>query len=335
MRALLCELQDAVRERVIRARDDSSAEILSQVAAVTEADTIYHIDRAVEPVIFEWLEEHWPVEWPLELVMEGLEPSDAQNGEQRAMNTFPLGTPLTATRFKAIIDPIDGTRAIMHDKRSAWCLSAVAPQQFAETRLADTRVAAMTELPPTKQRLADQISGVWGCGLGGIHAVRLNLDTGARRTFPILPSQAASLEHGFVSFAKCFPEGKGLIARVEEQFLEEAIGGFSPGTPLVFEDQYPSTGGQFYELLVGHDRMVADIRPIIFQKAGFTGAIPCHPYDACTMLILQEAGIIIRAPTGHPLDVPLDTTTPVAWVAYANKGLYERLQPLLIKYAAV
>ena len=58
-------------------------------------------------------------------------------------------------------------------------------------------------------------------------------------------------------------------------------------------------------------------------------ALACHPYDICTALIAQEAGCIITAPDGGPLRAPLDTTTPVAWVGYANRTLARRIGPKL------
>ncbi len=36
-----------------------------------------------------------------------------------------------------------------------------------------------------------------------------------------------------------------------------------PGRALCFEDQYLSTGGQLYELMVGHYRFNADLRPLL------------------------------------------------------------------------
>ena len=35
------------------------------------------------------------------------------------------------------------------------------------------------------------------------------------------------------------------------------------GKAACFEDQYLSTGGQLYELMAGHDRFIADIRPLL------------------------------------------------------------------------
>ena len=103
----------------------------------------------------------------------------------------------------------------------------------------------------------------------------------------------------------------------------------------MFDDQYISTGGQLYELIVGHDRMLGDIRPPVYAKLRFSAAsLCCHPYDICTALIAQEAGCIVEAPDGKPLRVPLDTTTPVAWMGYANATLARAVRPVLRRIMA-
>src|SRR5690606_39113672 len=122
-------------------------------------------------------------------------------------------------------------------------------------------VASMTELPPSKQTLADQISACKGCGRDGIVSHRIDLTTGRQIPLRIAPSSASDFRHGFASFCKFFPEGKSLISRIEEELWGELYGLGIDASPVIFDDQYISTGGQIYELLVGHDRMVADIRP--------------------------------------------------------------------------
>jgi hypothetical protein len=57
--------------------------------------------------------------------------------------------------------------------------------------------------------------------------------------------------------------------------------------------------------------------------------LPCHPYDVCTSLIATEAGVILTAPDGSPLDTPLDLESPVAWVGYANPALRAAIEPAL------
>ena len=77
--------------------------------------------------------------------------------------------------------------------------------------------------------------------------------------------------------------------------------------------------------------MLADLRPLAFYKLGLSSPLVCHPYDICTALLLQEAGGVVEQPDGSALAAPLDTTTPVAWVGYANPRLAEQVRPVLRK----
>lgn len=315
-RRLLCRLQDTICA-TIRTAQSRGAPRLTRVAAVTAADTIYRIDRISERTVLAWLAKNWPERWPVELVMEGWESGAV---------TFPRGTPVAKTLFKCLLDPIDGTRGLMYDKRSAWSLAALAPQRGAKTNLSDIVVAAMTELPTSKAGFADQLSIVRGAA---VKAERIDLWTGRRVKFTPRPSRAKGVAHGFASFAKYFPAGKAWLAAREEK-LWRALG----DGPEIFDDQYLSSGGQIYELLLGHDRFVADLRPLAFAQLRLRAGLACHPYDICTALIAQELGCIITAPDGRPLRAPLDTTSSVAWVGYANKTLARRIGPKLRRLLA-
>ncbi|MDR1280732.1 MAG: inositol monophosphatase [Opitutaceae bacterium] len=323
LRRLLCSLQDTTRDALADARR-RSARHFAKVAAVTSADTIYAIDRVSETAITGWFDRHWPAaEWPVQVVMEGV--------EDDAPLTFPRGTPVNRTHLKVILDPIDGTRGIMYDKRSAWALAGAAPQRGARTHTGDIFVAAMSELPTGKHAVADQFSAVRG---GGLLAERIDLATGQRKRWRPRPSQARDFDHGFASFAKFFPEAKAWLSTLEENLWKQ-LGVFGRnGGQLVFDDQYISTGGQLCELIVGHDRMVADIRPLAIERLGLGGALACHPYDICTALLLREAGGVIEDPLGRPLRVPLDTTTPVSWIAWANPHLARLVRPVLRRLLA-
>jgi fructose-1,6-bisphosphatase/inositol monophosphatase family enzyme len=319
VRRLLCRLENTIRDTLLASRATRATDF-ARVASVTAADTIYQVDRISEEAILAWFAAHWPSRWPVELVMEGLE------GEAV---TFPRGTPVARTVYKCILDPIDGTRGLMYDKRAAWVLAAVAPQRGQKTHLGDILVAAMTELPTSKQWAADQISGVRGCGPRGLVAERVNVRDGTTCRLTVRPSQATDFRHGFASLARFFPEGKGLLAQFEEAFWD-ALGGRGQGaSPLVFDDQYSSTGGQIYELLVGHDRMLGDLRPLAFRRLGLDSALVCHPYDICTSLLLREAGGVVETPEGARLRTPLDTTSAVAWLGFANPALARLARPVL------
>jgi hypothetical protein len=316
-RRLLCQLQDHIRDTLIAARGRHAGKF-ARVHAVTASDTIYYVDRLSEEAIFEWFAEHWPKAWPVELVMEGIEDGST---------TFPAGTPVARTRFKCILDPIDGTRGVMYDKRSAWILAGLAPQKGARTQMADIAVAAMTEFPTTRHGFADQVSAIAG---RGVVAETLDLRTRTRTRWRPRPSRARDFEQGFASFARFFPEGKTQLAEIEEN-LWRGLGVWGKGGgQLVFDDQYICTGGQLFELIVGHDRMLGDLRPLVYAKLGLSAAsLCCHPYDICTALIAKEAGCLIEAPTGGALRYPLDTTTSVAWVGYANGTLARQVRPIL------
>lgn len=320
LRKLLCGLQDEVLTQVVTARRQGRHNF-ARVAAQTAADTIYQVDRISEAAILDWFGAHWPATRPVELVMEGLE------GEAV---TFPRDTAPHDCAWVCILDPIDGTRSIMYDKRSAWSLAGLAPRPPSgrPARLDEIVVAAMTELPVTKQTQADQLSAVRGQGL---NATRLDLVTGKRRTWRPRPSQATDFRHGFASIVKFFPVGKARTAELEEALWQELVGASGANAEHVFDDQYLSTGGQLYELMAGHDRMVADLRPIILAVVGQPLALTCHPYDLCAALLLQEAGGVVEAPLGGRVRVPLDTTTPVAWVGYANPVLARRVRTVLAR----
>lgn len=317
-RRLLCLLQAHIRDTIVAARRRDAAKF-ARIAGVTAADTIYHVDRIGEAAILAWFEEHWPRTWPVELVMEGL--ADGSS------TTFPRGTPVARTAWKCILDPIDGTRGLMYDKRAAFILAGLAPQRGPRTHLGDIFVAAMTEIPTSKQDRADQLSAVRG---GGVQAERFDLARGTRRRWTPQPSRARTFEQGFASLARFFPEGKALLGEIEEA-LWRGLGvlGGARGQ-LVFDDQYICTGGQLYELVAGHDRMLGDLRPPAYAKLGLGGgSLCCHPYDICTALIAREAGCLVEAPDGAPLRPPLDTTTPVAWMGYANAALARAVRPIL------
>lgn len=310
-RRLLGALHDRIHAAVIAARARQAAR-LSRVVGVTEADTIYLVDRIAETVILAWFEREWPRAWPVELVMEGLD-------ERAEATTFPRGTPVSRTIFKCIVDPVDGTRGFMCDKRSAWVLTGLARQRGTRTTLADIVVSVMTELPVVKQTAFDQLSAVRGKGAAVVRRMGINLPG---KRIGMSPSQARNFDHGFVSFSRFFPEGKTFLAKVEEKFWRELKVWGREGGSKVFEDQYVSTGGQVYELISGHDRLIADLRPLIPGRIGAVNRMMCcHPYDICTALILEELGGVVEDPWGRPLRSPLDTTTPVAWVGYANRTL--------------
>jgi hypothetical protein len=128
---------------------------------------------------------------------------------------------------------------------------------------------------------------------------------------------------------KFFPEGRTLTAQIEERLWDQLVGANKHASPVIFDDQYLSTGGQFHEMISGHDRMIADLRPLIHRTLDLESSLACHPYDCCSWLVLQKSGVLYEHPLGGFPDAPLDTESGVAWVAYANPTLANLVRPTL------
>lgn len=301
----------------------SSSEENASVTEVRGGDAIYRIDEKGEHILVAFCEE-WSRRAPFLLIAEGV----TESGERM----FPAGADPDSAEFRLIVDPIDGTRGLMYDKRSAWILSGVAPNRGAQTSLRDIRWAVQTEVPTTRARYADQL---WASAGGGAQGVTFDLagdEPRECRPARLRPSGAPDLRHGFASLAKYFPGGKELTARLEEALFAALLGPPTDPIPQIFDDQYIASGGQLYEIMVGHDRFTADLRSLILPKACASEGVArlcAHAYDLCTELIAREAGVIVTGPTGGPLDAPLGVHENVSWIAYANETLRRRIEPVL------
>jgi fructose-1,6-bisphosphatase/inositol monophosphatase family enzyme len=313
-------LHDRIRNAVVDACSAQSADSLATVDAEEASDTIYRIDRISEEVLIDGLEQI-AREVPLWLMAEGL------SGGSVAL---PAGTAEKDCVWRILVDPIDGTRGIMYQKRSAWILTGVAPNRGSSTRLSDIVLAVQTEIPLVKQHLSDQLWAVKG---RGVEAVRYNRINGEISPLTLRPSRATTLAHGFSSVTRFFPGVRDVLAAIDDEVVRETVGDSAPGKAACFEDQYLSTGGQLYELMAGHDRFIADIRPVVERTRAERGLPPglcCHPYDLCSMLIAQELGVELTGARGEALDAPFDLEANVAWVGYANSSLRSSVEPALL-----
>jgi fructose-1,6-bisphosphatase/inositol monophosphatase family enzyme len=311
LRPLQAEIRSALRDHM----RNQEPTVWSRAVRDGSGDTIFGIDAAVEDILMQHCEV-WGRQQHFVLVAEGLEPGGVEFG------TPGRGGP----PFRLLVDPIDGTRGLMFDKRSAWCLMGAAPDRGERTRLKDIEVAVMTELPTTRQSTSDVL---WAIAGTGAHGERHDLGTTSSRPLPIVPSRATSLLHGFATVANYFPGGKELTSRLDEAILVRALGKWNPDKAEVYTDQYISSGGQLAEVALGRDRFVLDVRPLVHKKLGVKSSLCSRPYDVATMRIAQEAGCVVCDPFGEPLDAPLDTTTNVAFAAYANQDLADQLIPIV------
>lgn len=317
-------MQREIRDVIIRAHGESD---LHATAKSHAADTIYRIDAFVEPILDKHCRE-WSRNAPLILIAEGIEDENGIEGAR----IYPQGAKERDAAVRLIVDPIDGTRGIMYDKRSAWSLAGVAPNSGPGTRLRDIELAVMTELPTTKAGFADVLWATKGGGAQGTREALYPSLAPPAAKLQISPSRAKDLLHGFGMIVDFFPGTKAISGEMMEFIARNLIGTADVTRPTVFEDQYISTGGQFYEMIVGHDRFIADLRPIFYQMQKQPEGLCCHPYDCAAMLIAEEAGVIITDGRGGELDGPLDCTTGLSWAAFANEDLQKAIEPLMLQF---
>jgi hypothetical protein len=399
--------QAGVRDLLIRSRDGVGT--LHDVSRSSAADTIYRIDTAVDPLLEAFCDQWAGAQGPLVLVAEGLED---ESGREVDYRVFPSGADQRDAALRLIVDPIDGTRGIMYDKRAAWALAGVAPNKGHGTCLRDIEVAVMTELPTSKMGHADVLWAIKGRGARGLRErlepqratlelvdddrhkpighvltklgkvdnqkvvealnaqkrkgglvgqilvgmgyvnqkdvqIALAFQKGDRpemapevmsvingEPLTLRPSTAETINHGFATISNFFPGTKVLASELMEHIVRNVIGPADVTQATVFDDQYISTGGQFYELIIGHDRFNADLRPVFYRLQNQPAGLCCHPYDCATLLIAEEAGVVITGPDGNPLNGPLDTTTGLSWVGYANSHLRRKIEPLVTQFIA-
>ncbi|MEI6513386.1 MAG: inositol monophosphatase [bacterium] len=315
LRQLHIKMRDHLRKQMVT-QDQTT---LSAATAARDGDTIYRIDEFSEELLLEYCRE-WAKETPFVLIAEGI------SGD--GWLSLPDGASAQDATFLLIVDPIDGTRPLMYDKRSAWLLTGIAPNLGRKTTLADITIAMQTELPITRQNLAYHLWAVKGQGAQAeLHDLVLDQVNPAS----LHPSRAQTLEHGFASLVKFFPAGKRELVEIECRLFEALVGDLNIGNPVIFDDEYTSTGGQLFELMVGHDRFIADLRPLLYKRyQSHQKPLCAHPYDIGTELIAREAGVIITDEKGNPLSSLLDIQENVAWIGYANQALRDKIEPILL-----
>lgn len=330
--AQLRALHEEIRTAVVAQAERQAVEALAAVVddETPDEDTVFAIDRVSEERLVELFEREIAPTRSLVLIAEGLRDIGFGPG------TLPLprGISPDVAEVRILVDPIDGTRPYMYQKRSAWILTGVAPNRGSTTRLRDVELAVQTEIPLVKQHLSDML---WAFRGEGMRAERYNRLTGERTPLALRPSAIATVAQGFASVSRFFPGVREELAAIDEEIMLGALGPVQRGKTHCWEDQYLCTGGQFYELLAGHDRFLADLRPLmepLLARRGLALGICCHPYDVASALVAEEAGVLLTDALGSPLDAPLTVAGDVAWAGYANAAIRAQIEPLLLRALA-
>src|SRR5260370_11966221 len=161
-------LHERIRGAVVEACERAALDEMSRVVKEEEGDKIFAADRVSEDLLLEFFEEVVATTTTLVLIAEGLEGGQVM---------LPRGLPESEAVWRIIVDPIDGTRGLMYQKRSAWILTGVAPNRGPETNLQDIELAVQTEIPLVKQHLSDT---TWSICREPLRADRINRLTNER-----------------------------------------------------------------------------------------------------------------------------------------------------------
>lgn len=286
--AELAEVGRAVRDVVRSARDGSD----HLVVRTEGGDDVFGVDARADRVLVDELRRRCGDRWPGRLVIEGFD------------EPLPIGG---AGPWTYVADPVDGTRGYLAGLRSAWVLLGAGRSA---TTLDGLTHAAAVELPTER--------AAWGtvahAGDAGLVVVDDDLvSAGPSRPAQLEPRRGADLTRCFVTVVRLLPGGHGPIG----EFADEILSGWE-----VYDDLYPCSAGQLLAVASGAAAAVIDPRPLL-HRSGFA----THPYDLSALPVARAAGVVVEALPGGELRAPIDTSTPVAWVAYANESVAELLRP--------
>ena len=321
----LVQLGGLLRHEVRGALRTQSRTELTAIASVGVGDHTFGIDVVAERAVDRWLEE-MAATGPLSLLTE--DTGWRHVGPQGPLRDFDHGGP------RISLDPIDGTRNLMHELRPAWVIAAACGPGTDAPRIGDVEVGALIEIPCLDSVRARELVALRSKGLR-CRSVPLGPQPPSPNDEqplwePAAPlDEQARLDGGYFPFfgfePRCRAAAQELSARVFER-LENDLG---IDTESVLDDQYISSGGQLALLALGTYRAIIDARLSLGNARGFT-ARTAKPYDvAGAILVAEEAGAVVRGVDGGPLDFPLDATTPIEFCGYANDATFRALAPLI------
>lgn len=234
---------------------------------------------------------------------------------------------------RIVLDPIDGTRNLMLDLRSAWTEVAWCAGGVGQPRSTDVVASLLSELP-------DERAGRYRVleagpeGPATLEVFTVDGDELIARDELAADPDDDQLEHRVLSFFRYEPRWRPRIARIEAAFFERLAAHEAIDPRHCFDDQYISNAGQLALLALGQYRFVCDLRAFLAQRHG-EPAVTSKPYDlAGAVHLARAAGCVVEAPDGSPLDFPLDATTPVSYVGYANEAIARKLRPHLLRALA-
>jgi fructose-1,6-bisphosphatase/inositol monophosphatase family enzyme len=316
-------VRGAARGALLRAVQAGSLDELSRQAGTGAGDVTYGIDVPAEDAVSDWFEEV-ARSTALSLLTEdaGWRHRGPDGiGGARELDGFHHGGP------RISVDPIDGTRMLMNDLRPAWTVIGAAGAGAGTPRLSEVAVGILSEIPDSRAAKYRRLVAQRGQGCKFEERALADDRVVAKRKLDA--GSDDRIDHGLFPFFRYMPDQRPEIAAIEAAFFQRIAEKAGADVRACWDDQYVSNGGQLALLAMGTYRMIADLRAWLAAKRG-RPTLTGKPYDiAGAVICAQEAGCIVADVDGSPLDMPLDTKTPVGFVGFANRRTASRLGPHL------
>ncbi|MCB9913655.1 MAG: hypothetical protein H6828_00740 [Planctomycetes bacterium] len=318
LRALCAALRAAARGAVAAGHAAGNGYAAQRPTGVGAGDVTFALDEAAEAALEAWFERR-AARGPLSVFSE--DRGWRHRGPSGALAGFDHGGP------RVVVDPVDGTRHLMADLRSAWTVVAACGPGAGVPRFADVELGLVAELPDSRAARYRVLRARRGAG------ARLELraldDDALLDDAPLAVDADDRADHGYFSVFRYSPAARPALAQIEAAFFERLARHEGADPRSCYDDQYISNGGQLALLALGTYRLIADLRAWLAAR-GAPEVTTSKPYDcAGALLVAREAGCALSAPEGGPLDFPLDATTPVSFVGWANAATAARLAPHL------
>ena len=307
-------------------------------------DETFALDEACERAIDAWLEET-AARGPLSVLTEDrgwrhLGPG--AGGGVRPLDGFDHGGPRLA------IDPVDGTRNVAADLRSAWTVISACGPGAREPRAGEVVHGTVSELPVVRAHRALRLTADAGSG-AFVREFATTLEVPLEVPFDADAARASDAHRlavddddtlfGYLPFFRYDPHLRRAAVALETDLLDALIEREGANPRHLFDDQYICSAGQLVLLALGTYRAIVDARAFL-ADARRVAATTSKPYDlAGALLVAREAGCVLAplgagarpAADGAPsaFDFPLDARTPVGFVGYHNPATARRVAPHL------
>jgi len=314
------QLRVATRGALLRAIESDTLDLMARPVGHGAGDVTFGLDVPAERQLDRWLAEVARRE-PISLLTEDSgwrHFGPGKRGKPVALADFDHGGP------RICVDPIDGTRVLMTDLRSAWSVIALAGPGQGAPRFSEVAVGVLSEIPDSRAASFRRFSAWRGAGCRLVEHTLGNRPLHAPRVPTTGKNDRA--DHGFFPFFRYAADQRPALAAIEAAFFARLAAREGAEVRTCYDDQYTSNGGQLALLALGSYRMIADLRAWDAERRG-RASLTSKPYDvAGAILCAREAGCVVETAGGGELDFPLDAETPVSFVGWVNAATRKRLR---------